>query len=144
VRWWRQRGEKGIEGSVWQKKTREDSKEMGGREIRGLGRQKRERRAGDARSCGEWQREIEGSGGAKIEIAGHKGKEKEICRRVGGIKENKLTLKGRGVSRGEWYRREDCRNGRRKRRLRGVGDGREDCGEWYRREDCGSGRRKRR
>jgi hypothetical protein len=28
--------------------------------------------------CGEWQREIEGSGETEIDIAGHEGNEKEI------------------------------------------------------------------
>ncbi len=93
-----------------------------------MGRQKREIDVGGRRKeiCGERQREIEGSGETEIDIAGHEGKEKEICRRVGGIKEESLTFGGRGGSRGEWYRREDGGNGRQKRRLRAVGDGRED------------------
>jgi hypothetical protein len=64
---------------------------------------------------------------------------------VGCIKEDSLTLEGRGESRGKWNRREDCGSGRRKRRLRGVGDRREDCGEWETEEKiAGSERQKRR
>ncbi len=46
---------------------------------------------------------------------------------MGGIKEDSLTLGGRGGSRGEWKTEgKIAGSGRRKRRLRGVGDGRED------------------
>ncbi len=72
------RGEREIEGSVWQKETREDSKEIGGREIRWIGEaKKREKEESGRRKeiCEEWQREIGGSGETEIEIAGHEGKE---------------------------------------------------------------------
>jgi hypothetical protein len=68
-----ERGEREIEGSVWQKETQEDSMEMGGREIKGIGEAGRQKEI-----CGEWQREIEGSWETEIDIARHEGKEKEI------------------------------------------------------------------
>ncbi len=62
-----------------------DNGDWGGRRDIDEGRRRKE-------ICGEWQREMEGSGETEIDIAGHEGKEKEICRRVGGIKEDNLRL----------------------------------------------------
>jgi hypothetical protein len=65
--------------------------------------------------CGEWQREIEGSGETEIETAGHEGNEKEI-EESGGIKEDSLNLEGGGEA------EESGTEGK----IAGVGDGRED------------------